>query len=563
MAKDKKRIEKEEEKIYFYEISATIVILFSLITFSELGFVGKGLKSLMMILFGDYYFVIIIFLIGHGIYALVKRKWFNFTSIKFNGFILFVISLISLNHIGFYERLGFESTEIFSSTLSTYYNTIKNLIQINSYGGGLIGALFLQILIFLFNSLGTLIILIVLLVLSLSFMTSFSYKTFLYYSSFIFKKIRTSFILLYKYFNNISFPTKKVKISKLNLSLNINMLNDVDNKANEAISYKMSVETQSDLLNYLKSLDIHISNKEMYLGYNTTRYIYECSKIVYQKERIKEITKSNTIVYDHNNKLVIEMSNKVKRLLTIKQLLLNTKDIPLGLEVRNDIICFNSLLHKNLLLTGSVDSGIKTYIKCFIVSNIFKYRYDFKLVLFDFKQEFIELKYLPNLFLPYSNNINELISHLDNVAKELERRIELINQSGHQNFIDFNKVEKDKIEVMYVVLNSIDSIKSFVDNQEAKLLYFLKFGFKVGIHFIIINRGVGVAKDILANTQTKLVFRCNLTSQSYEVLNNNNGCLLDSQADILITNLGETQRVATPYISNSDYDKVITKYIVN
>ncbi|MFI3252518.1 MAG: DNA translocase FtsK 4TM domain-containing protein [bacterium] len=563
MSKEKKKISKEEEKIYFYEISATIVILFSLITFSELGFVGTGLKSLMLILFGDYYFVILLYLIGHGIYALIKRRWFNFTSIKFNGFLLFVLSLIALNHIGFYERLGFDESDIFSNTLTTFYNTIKNLIQINSYGGGLVGALVLQVLIFLFNPLGTLVILVVLLILSISFMTSFSYKTFMYYTNFVYKKIRTAFILMYKYFNNISFPTKQIKKAKLNVNLNINILDDVDNKANEAIAYKISEEVFSNLAYYLSDLGVYITNKKMYLGYNTTRYVFDCSKIVYEREKINSITQSNTIIYDKNNNLIIEASNKVKRLLTIKQLLLNTDEIPLGLEIDNSIITFEPLKHYNLLLTGSNDSGIKTYLKSFIVSNIFKYRNEFKLVLFDFNQDFIELKYMPNLFQPYCSNSSELLNTLDNVAKELERRIELINQTGYQNYTEHNKLETNKLEVIYVVINNIDNIKSYVDKQEAKLLYFLKFGFRVGIHFIIINRNIGIEKDVLTNVQTKLVFKCNMTAQSYEILNNNNGCLLESKADILISNLNETLRVATPYISNGDYDKVITKYIVN
>ncbi len=366
MAKEKKRIEIEEEKMYFYEISATIVILFSLITFSELGFVGRGLKSVLQILFGDYYFVLVLYLIGSGIYALVKRKWFDFTSIRFNGFLIFLVSLISLNHLGFYERLGFASDEIFSKSLTTYANTLKNLVQLNSYGGGLIGALFVQIFIFLFNQIGTLVILIVFLVLSLSFMTNLSYKTVLYYIQLVYKKLRTLLILLYKYFNNIKFPTKTIKKAKLNLNLNLNILDDYDNKANEAIAHKMAVSDQSEIKHYLNSIGAVVSNQSLELGYITTRYIYDCSKITYDKEVIKKITNTNVIVSEYKNQIIIESINKVKRLLTLKHLLLNTKGIHLGLEVNNNIINFDGIQHKNLLFTGVVESGIKNHIKSFI-----------------------------------------------------------------------------------------------------------------------------------------------------------------------------------------------------
>lgn len=563
MAKEKRRIEVEDEKMYFYEISATIVILFSLVTFSELGFVGRGLKSVLQILFGDYYFVLVLYLIGHGIYALVKRRWFDFTSIKFNGFIIFLVSLISLNHLGFYERLGFSNDEIFSKSLTTYANTLKNLIQLNSYGGGLVGALFVQVLIFLFNQIGTLVILIVFLVLSLSFMTNLSYKTLLYYIQLIYKKIRTTFVLLYKYFKNIKFPTKTIKKAKLNLNLNINMLDDYDNKANEAIAHKMALSDQSEIRHYLNSIGAIVSNQSLNLGYIATRYTYDCSKITYDKEVLKKITNSNIIVTEGANRIVVESVNKVKRLLTLKHLLLNTTEIPLGLEVDNTVITFDGIKHKNLLLTGGIESGIKTQVKAFIVSNIFKYRYDFNLVILDYKQEFLELKYMPNLLIPYNQNNSEFIKSLEYIATHLESRIEMINKAGYQNYIEYNKLEEEKIKVIYVILNSIDSIREYAQKKEAKLLYFLKFGFKVGIHFIIINRNFGIDKEILANIQTKLVYKCTSTPQSYELLQNNNGCLLDNKSDCIITLLDQTYRITTPYISKSDYDKVITKYICN
>ncbi len=563
MAKEKTRIEEQSEKIYFYEISSTIVILFSLITFSELGFVGRGLKNVFKILFGDYYFILIIFLILHGIIAMVKRRWFDFSSIKFNGFILFFLSIITLNHLGFYERLGFLTNEIFSNSLTTYVNTLKNLIQINSYGGGIVGALFLQILIFLFNQLGTIIMLIVFLVLSLSFMTNFSYKTILYYINIIYKRVRGSAVLLYRYFNNIKFPNKTIKKAKLNLNLNLNILDDCDNQCNEEVATKMSTEISNKLVNYLNSMNCNVQDSKIEVGYNVSRYSYMCGKIVYEKDVIKKITSNSVILYEYNKVLVLESTNKVKRLLSIKSLLLKSHKLPLGIEVDSSIVEFDPIKHMNILLTGSLDTGISSFIKCFIVANIFKYRYDFKLVILDYQKEYVELKYLPNLFIPYKSNKDDFINSLDIIAKELESRIELLHETGYSNYIEYNKLENNKIEVMYVILNNLDNIKSYINKQEAKLLYFLKFGFRVGIHFVVVNRSYGIDKEILVNIQTKLVFKCNDIHQSFEVLNNGNGCLLDGKRDVIVSYLNQYNRIVTPYISNTDYNKVISKFICN
>ena len=95
MAKEKKQIPKTTKKDFFYEITGTLTILLCLVLLSELGTVGLILKNLFKVIFGDFYFVVVIYLIGQGIYALVKEKWFDFKSIRFNGFLLFLFSLFS------------------------------------------------------------------------------------------------------------------------------------------------------------------------------------------------------------------------------------------------------------------------------------------------------------------------------------------------------------------------------------------------------------------------------------------------------------------------------------
>ena len=74
MAKEKKQIPKNTKKDFFYELSGTLTILLCLVLLSELGTVGIFLKKLFKIIFGDFYFVVVIYLIGQGIFALVKEK---------------------------------------------------------------------------------------------------------------------------------------------------------------------------------------------------------------------------------------------------------------------------------------------------------------------------------------------------------------------------------------------------------------------------------------------------------------------------------------------------------
>lgn len=562
MAKEKKRVEVEKSNPYIYEIASTIIILLGLITFSELGVVGTGAKSLLKILFGDFYFIFLLFLVGQGIYTLVKHTWIDFTSIKINGFILFYISLISLNHFAFYELLGIESTEILKQTFNTYSSVIKGNLVVTSYGGGLIGALGLQLLIYLFNRLGTIVILIVLIILSISFMTNLSYKNTFYYITFIYKKIRNFVCLIFKYFSNIK-PPQRRKISKNFGVVNLNLLNDCDNKANEAISYKVAFEEKNQLVSYFINQGFNISSSKVDVGYNASKYTFLGIIKNVNEIQIANLLHSKIIVKYNNNFLEIECINKIKRLLTLKYLLLLDKPyLPIGCDFEMKVYSYDFNVNKNILVVGAYDSGLRTFIKSFIVSNIFLYKENFKIVVFDYKNEFSELKFFPNLYLNYQNKHENFMYSIDELAVELERRIQILNDNNYENFTQFNFNNTDKIFPIYVFINSIENLKDANKNYESKLLYFLKFGHKAGIIFICSNRNIGVSKSVISAFATKIIYKCHSMDHSYEITGSKNACNLDKKGDAIYLVDNKASRISTPYISNGDYERVINKFVI-
>ena len=161
MAKEKKLIPKTTKKDFYYEISGTLTILLCLVLLSELGTVGIVLKNLFKVIFGDFYFVVVIYLIGQGIYALVKEKWFDFKSIRFNGFLLFLFSLFLIVHISFLDLYMISNQTILSSTLQLYKDAIFSNKYISSYGGGIMGGISAQIFVVLFNKIGAMIFAII------------------------------------------------------------------------------------------------------------------------------------------------------------------------------------------------------------------------------------------------------------------------------------------------------------------------------------------------------------------------------------------------------------------
>jgi hypothetical protein len=120
--------------------------------------------------------------------------------------------------------------------------------------------------------------------------------------------------------------------------------------------------------------------------------------------------------------MIIEVPNRIKRLLTLKNLLLldGSNDIPIGIEINDLILFFSPLVHQNILISGDVGSGIKTFIKSFVISLVFKFKDNFSLILCDYLDEYSDFKYLSNLYYPINKKPEILDDMLDELTIELE-----------------------------------------------------------------------------------------------------------------------------------------------
>ena len=568
MAKEKKLIPKTTKKDFYYEITGTLTILLCLVLLSELGTVGVVLKNLFKVFFGDFYFVVVIYLIGQGIYALVKEKWFDFKSIRFNGFLLFLFSLFLIVHLSFIDLYNIESSTILSSTLQLYKDALFSNKYISSYGGGIMGAISAQIFVVLFNPTGALIFAIIFMILSISFMTNLSFKTFIYSFTFVFNKTKRVGLFIYRYFKNINYPTKKDKIDKRGLILNINLLSDIPNNNNELLQQRISNDEFIAISGLIYRYNGFISEKKLMIGYTQTRYLFIGNFNSIEDKMIDNLLNRNNLFYKDKNRLIIEAPNKIKKILTLKNLLLNeSKDVPIGVEINDLTLYFSPLVHQNILVSGENGSGIKTFIKSFVISLIFKLKENFNLILCDYMDEFSDFKYLTNLFYPINKKVEELDDILDELTIELEKRLNILNESGCDNYLSLNKTlitkKISEIKPIFLVINNLDVLKKHNYNINNKILYFLKFGYKVGIHIIMINRSFGVNNTILSNTKTKILLKTATVDQSFEIIGSKNGCSLIGNGDALFVHDISIYHVQLPFISDGDFHRVISKFILN
>lgn len=569
MPKEKKQQQVQAAKDFYSEIIATLMILLCLVLLSELGAVGVLLKQVFQIGFGDFYFIIVIFLIADGIYALLKGHFFNMHSLRFHGFILFMVSLLMLNHISFISVYGVNNGSILSDSLNLYKDVIFASDHLESFGGGLIGAIMTQIFIVLFSRIGAIIFGIIFMVLSLSFITNLNFRSIIYGVSFCGKKIKGIGLKVFRYFANIHYPTKKERIDKRDLLITLNLLNEIRSNPNDVLQQKISFDTKQVIINYLYQNNAFVANEKMQCGYSYTRYLFVGNFFNLKLEHLDKILGTKVLGYQETERLILEVPNKIKKLLCLKTLLLKShpNDLPIGLEINETLFNFLPLETEHLLISGDYNSGITSFIKSFIITLIYRLKDDFNLIICDYDDKLNEFKYFPNLFYPISKKEEKFDILIDELTYELEKRLNIIKQFNVNDYLALNEklkeAKKDIIKPIFLVISNINNLLDKGYRIEQKLLYFLKFAHKAGIHLLMITRNHGLPESLVSNTKSKLLFKSNSIEQSFEILENKNGCFLTGNGDALMIQNPNIYHLQIPYLAKEDFERVINKFILS
>ena len=169
MAKKKKS--KESNSVsYSVELIGLILILIGIIGFG-FGFIGSLIKKFAMFLAGNWWMLVLIFLIILGIYMLYKRKMPKFSNQKLIGIYIFIIILLVASHFEFLNQTD-SPQEILSATYNNFMERMQSITANNALefsgdtsvvvGGGFIGALFIALLYGLFGKTGSIVILVIL-----------------------------------------------------------------------------------------------------------------------------------------------------------------------------------------------------------------------------------------------------------------------------------------------------------------------------------------------------------------------------------------------------------------
>ncbi|MES1043115.1 cell division protein FtsK [Bacillus obstructivus] len=184
MAAKRKRRSKKSQQIKInirFELVGIVLIALSLISIIKLGAVGKACVFFFRFFLGEWYMVALIGIIWLAVYLMIKREWPFFFGRRLCGIYIFLISLLLLSHVKLFELLSREghvkNPSVIQSTWEIFWREVKGDTSSPDMGGGIIGAILFAVSHFLFDSLGTKILCMVLIVIGFILITGKSIGT--------------------------------------------------------------------------------------------------------------------------------------------------------------------------------------------------------------------------------------------------------------------------------------------------------------------------------------------------------------------------------------------------
>jgi len=162
MAKKKNRKDDGKQKApYTVELTGLFLIVLALIGLvTKNSLVGSVIYSFSVFLVGNFGPVLLFLVLLIGVYIIIKREAPNYFHIRFIGFYILMIAVLTFLHQSVVDFTKVQGLELFTVTfndLVEVFNT-RNIVANSFVGGGILGCSFLYIFFTLFQNLGVSII---------------------------------------------------------------------------------------------------------------------------------------------------------------------------------------------------------------------------------------------------------------------------------------------------------------------------------------------------------------------------------------------------------------------
>ncbi len=495
MAKEKRMTleQNKRELTFYYELIGVGAILLSLIALARLGLVGYYIMMAFRIIFGDWYFAFLLALLLFGIYCLFRHQPLNVKNMRSIGVILLMVSILTFSHFPMHKYISQFGSNYLKMTFSLYLDYFKNYQEGMIVGGGVIGSLFFYLFYTLFSSAGTLVIVLFL----GSVGVSFSFNKTIGESLNLFKNIIVKIFSIFLRFGKTlkygievnskghnkleRVPTKNTKRITIDILMEPERHNYIITEEKHATSLKKLIASILNNMNiFYQSVSYVVAEHITTILIDTTVSI-NLDKL-YMKLKAT-LTERFLITKDIDSpKIKIEIDNVDVNTIYLKTILLrqgkyeNNWKLPIGIDTNNDLVEIDLDLVSSILIIEErqelVYQMMMGYLMLFKIKMLSS---DYELKLFDLKGQFglFEKK-------EYYQQPEELIK----LKKDLDWRLEAFSNSSCNDLEEYNHKNKENMSRKIILMFNFEQLFSDKRHMET-MLYLLQVGKKCGYYFIV------------------------------------------------------------------------------
>lgn len=500
MAKEKVlRLEKEKKDMtFYYEVIGILSIIVPIIAFARFGSVGYYIMLVFKIVFGDWSFLFLLFLMFYGIRCLIYHKSLVIKSIRFIGIVLFSISILTVSHLPMHNYVSQFDSNYFKVTLGLYVDYLKHYEESLIVGGGLIGTVFFYLGYSLLGVAGTILIVVVSFISGISFIFEKTLKEMVVSIVMRIKKLfsRTSGIVNFlKYEIKVKAKPEKEKKFRTRITkpLSINYLeNPVENnyslnEEQHAESIKKTIMAILNMMNiFYESVNYDIRNHVVVYVINT---LSTFSLEAMQMKLHSMINDKFLIRKDlTSSKVIIEVNKLYPRHISLKEVVdrklkLNKDNsfLSVGINTYNEIMSMKNDAPCLIYSLKENDGAINLINSLVLMPYYLQSSYGFTTYMYDLNKNFSHFSKIVH----YRDNLDSM----NEITKMIDYRYSKFQEVGTNNLYDYkaylnnqNIKQEQNFEIIYVYITGVENVSS--KEMIEVLTYILQNSHQCGIYVI-------------------------------------------------------------------------------
>jgi S-DNA-T family DNA segregation ATPase FtsK/SpoIIIE len=276
------------------------------------------------------------------------------------------------------------------------------------------------------------------------------------------------------------------------------------------------------------------------------------------------------------NVVGIEVPNLSQQLVPFEKLakkLLKTSNqinVPVGLDINNEIINIDITKMPHLLVAGSTGSGKSVFINLIITSILMQASPDqIKLIMIDPKKvELAMYEDIPHLLMPVVTEAPFAAKTLNYVVKLMEERYEVFKQARVRNIESYNQQNNPKIPYLVVIIDELADLMMVAKKEvEGAIIRITQMARAAGIHLVVATQRPStdvITGIIKANIPSRIAFAVSSQIDSRTILDSGGAEKLIGRGDMLYQPLSANfaQRIQCGFISDDEVNRIV-EFITN